>query len=69
VHTDQYDSCGDLAYLQGTVTLHADSRTTVVWYVTVWKRCGESEWKIVADTSTVVARVDATSEIPGCRPG
>ena len=69
VHTDQYDSCGDLAYLQGTVTLHADSRTTVVWYVTVWKRSGESEWKIVADTSTVVASVAATSEITGCRPG
>jgi ketosteroid isomerase-like protein len=57
VHTDQYDSCGDLAYLRGTVALKAETRTTVVWYVTVWKRFGDSAWKIVADTSTIVARV------------
>jgi uncharacterized protein (TIGR02246 family) len=63
VHTDQYDSCGDLAYLQGTVTLTANSHTTVAWYVTVWKRCGEREWKIVADTSTVVAHVHDEEEI------
>ena len=66
VHTDQYDSCGDLAYLQGTVTLNADSGATVVWYVTVWKRCSDSDWKIAADTSTVVARVGEASEIVGC---
>jgi ketosteroid isomerase-like protein len=55
VHPDQYDSCGDLAYLQGTVTLKGNESTTVVWFVTVWKRFGASDWKIVADTSAIVA--------------
>ena len=70
VHTDQYDSCGDLAYLQGTVTLKAATGTTVAWFVTVWRRFGDSGWKIVADTSTIVGRVreetdgDVTSAAP-----
>jgi ketosteroid isomerase-like protein len=62
VHPDQHDSCGDLAYLQGTVTLKANDSTTVVWFVTVWKRFGDREWKIVADTSTVVAHLDEGKE-------
>jgi ketosteroid isomerase-like protein len=57
VHTDQYDSCGDLGYIQGTVVLTANDTTTVVWYVTVWKRFGERSWRIVADTSTSVAQM------------
>jgi ketosteroid isomerase-like protein len=55
VHTDQFDSCGELAYLQGTVALRANTGATVVWFVTVWKRFGASDWKIVADTSAIVA--------------
>jgi ketosteroid isomerase-like protein len=59
VHTDQYDSCGDRAYLQGTVSLRsALGETTVVWFVTVWKRHDDGTWRIVADTSTVVARAE-----------
>lgn len=57
VHTDQHASCGNLAYLRGTVTLTAERHTTVVWFVTVWQRFGDHHWKIVADTSTVVARL------------
>jgi ketosteroid isomerase-like protein len=63
VHADQYDNCGDLAYLQGTVSLTSrqDGRT-VVWFVTLWKRHADRSWRILADTSTVVARiVDASS--------
>lgn len=57
VHADQYDNCGDLAYLQGTVSLTSglDGRT-VVWFVTLWKRHADRSWRILADTSTVVAR-------------
>jgi len=63
VHTDQYDSCGDVGYIQGTVVLTADDTTTVVWYVTVWKRFGDSGWKIVADTSTSVAQMRDTHAV------
>jgi ketosteroid isomerase-like protein len=60
VHTDQFDSCGDLAYLQGTVSMKSDpGDTTVVWFVTVWKRQEDGTWRIVADTSTVAARAEA----------
>ena len=60
VHTDQYDSCGDLAYLQGTVSLKSNrGDTTVAWFVTVWKRHADGTWRIVADTSTVAARPSA----------
>jgi ketosteroid isomerase-like protein len=56
VHTDQYDSCGGLAYLQGTVSLKSDlGETTVVWFVTLWRRYAEGTWRIVADTSTVAS--------------
>lgn len=58
VHTDQFDSCGDLGYLQGTVALRVRDGSIVAWYVTVWKRFGEREWKIIADTSTLVAHAD-----------
>jgi uncharacterized protein (TIGR02246 family) len=64
VHADRHDSCGGLAYLQGTVTLKANESTTVVWFVTVWKRFGDREWKIVADASTVVAHLDEGKEGP-----
>jgi ketosteroid isomerase-like protein len=58
VHTDQYDSCGDLGYVQGTVSLKSHvGGTTVVWFVTLWKRHADRTWRIVADTSTVAARV------------
>jgi ketosteroid isomerase-like protein len=72
VHIDQYDNCGGLAYLQGTVALRAGDRTTIVWYVTVW-RFGECGWKIVADISTAVARMDepapsTSDELAGGRP-
>ena len=40
------------------MALKAGDRTTIVWYVTVWKRFGERDWKIVADTSTVIGRMD-----------
>jgi ketosteroid isomerase-like protein len=63
VHADQYDTCGDLAYLQGTVSLTSrlDGRT-VVWFVTLWRRHADRNWRILADTSTVVARgVQASS--------
>lgn len=65
VHAEQFDSCGGLAYLQGTVALRAGHDTTVVWFVTVWKRFGDSEWKIVADTSTVVAHTHESEMLPG----
>ena len=56
VHTDQYDSCGDLAYLQGTVSLKSNmGETTVVWFVTLWKRYADGTWRIVADTSTLAS--------------
>jgi len=56
VHTDQYDSCRDLAYLQGTVSLKSDlGETTVVWFVTLWRRYAGGTWRIVADTSTLVS--------------
>ena len=69
VHPDQHDSCGDLAYLQGTVALKANDGTTVIWFVTVWRRFGDRDWKIVADTSTVVVHVDAAQEVSGCGQG
>jgi uncharacterized protein (TIGR02246 family) len=60
VHTDQYDSCGDLAYLQGTVSQKSNrGDTTVARFVTVWKRHTDRTWRIVADTSTVAARKSA----------
>jgi ketosteroid isomerase-like protein len=65
VHAEHYDSCGDLAYLQGTVTLEAGSGATVAWFVTVWKRYGDSDWKIVSDTSTIVVRVQEAAEAVG----
>jgi len=56
VHADQYDTCGDLAYLQGTVSLRTEAgEPTVVWFVAIWKRHAEGSWRILADTSTVVA--------------
>jgi len=55
-HTDQYDSCGDLAYLQGTVSLKSNlGETAVVWFVTLWKRYADGRWRIVADTSTLAS--------------
>lgn len=56
VHTDQFDSCGDLAYLQGTVSVKSNlGETMVFWFVTLWKRYDRA-WRIVADTSTPAAR-------------
>jgi len=58
-HVDQYDYCGDAAYVQGTVTLTSDAQgtTTVVWFVMVWKRQHRAgPWQIVADISSVAAR-------------
>ena len=63
VHTDQYDSCGDVGYIQGTVVLTANDTTTVARYVTVWKRFGDRSWKIVADTSTSVAQIQDTPAV------
>ena len=62
IHADQFDSCGGLAYLQGTVALRSGDDTTVVWFVTVWKRVDGSEWRIIADTSSIVARADEPRE-------
>src|SRR5215218_3867942 len=57
VHTDQYDSCGGAAYLQGTVSLTSDlGHTTVFWFVTLWRRHADGRWRIVADTSAPAAR-------------
>jgi ketosteroid isomerase-like protein len=66
VHVDQYDSCGDLAYLQGTVSLKTDGAApTVVWFVTIWKRHADSVWRILADASTVVVRGLTASAVAG----
>ena len=66
VHVDQYDTCGDLAYLQGTVSLRTEAgEPTVVWFVTIWKRHADSSWRILADTSTVVARGFYASAVIG----
>lgn len=54
VHIDQYDYCRDAAYLQGTVSLQSDTGdTTVVWFVTVWRRHRDDTWRIVTDMSSV----------------
>ncbi len=66
IHFDQYDSCGDIGYLQGTVCLRGGGGdVTVVWFVTVWQRHVDGAWRIVADTSSVVVRGTHAQSLPG----
>jgi uncharacterized protein (TIGR02246 family) len=66
VHIDQYDYCGDAAYLQGTVSLRSETGgTTVVWFATIWKRQRDDTWRIVTEISSVAARALDTSALAG----
>jgi uncharacterized protein (TIGR02246 family) len=66
VHADQYDSCKDLGYVQGTVSLkRAIGTTTVVWFVTLWTNHVDGTWRIVADTSTVLAAGNQAGALSG----
>jgi uncharacterized protein (TIGR02246 family) len=63
VHVTKVESAGELAVLQGTVTLRpaASAREMTVRYVTVWKRQPDRCWRIDVDISSAAPPPDGTA--------